>query len=180
MNRRSILIVEDDANLRETLRVEFMDRGFLVTCIDSFAQFSQFHGIDFDYALIDLRVGGENGLRFLQSFLKSNSNCKSVVLTGYGSIATAVLAMKLGACDYLTKPASIDDILASFEQNHDRSGQSNGFIQVDNIPSLARKEREYIEAVLAECDGNITKAARKLGLYRQSLQRKLRKYPPKE
>ena len=98
-------------------------------------------------------------------------------MTGYGSIATAVQATKLGAAHYLTKPVDIDEV--------ERALQSEEYAN-EEVPiptefqSLYRREREYIEFVLAECDGNISQAARRLGLHRQSLQRKLRKYPPRK
>jgi len=98
-----------------------------------------------------------------------------VLLTGYASVATAVEAMKLGAHHYLTKPCDPDAIEEAF-------GKDKGDPMVvvpENPPSLARHEREYIEYVLAATGGNISEAARRLGLHRQSLQRKLRKYPPR-
>ena len=98
-----------------------------------------------------------------------------VVLTGYGSIATAVQATKLGACDYLTKPVDIDALERAFLGDETGGGE----IPIpEEFPSLYRHEREYIEYVLAECGGNISQAARRLGLHRQSLQRKLRKFTP--
>jgi two-component system, response regulator RegA len=98
-----------------------------------------------------------------------------VVLTGYGSIATALEAVRLGATHYLTKPADIDDICAAFE----RAKQPAGWpVAIEhNVPSLARAEWEHINRVLTDCGGNISQAARLLGLHRRSLQRKLSKYP---
>jgi len=111
--QKSLLIAEDDLNLRETLCRELSERGFQVTTIDTLGQLKDLGHVSIDYALIDLRIGSENGLRFVQNLMLANNSCKIVVLTGYGTIATAVMAMKLGAVDYLTKPASIDDILAA-------------------------------------------------------------------
>ncbi len=97
-----------------------------------------------------------------------------IVLTGYGSIATAVKATKLGATAYLTKPVEAEEIERAF-----LGEETDEDIPIpDEFQSLYRHEREYIEYVLAECDGNISQAARRLGLHRQSLQRKLRKYTP--
>ena len=99
-----------------------------------------------------------------------------VVLTGYGSIATAVQATKLGARQYLTKPVDIDELERALLADDDAEGQ----VPIpEEFQSLDRHEREYIEYVLAECGGNISQAARRLGLHRQSLQRKLRKYTPR-
>ena len=100
---------------------------------------------------------------------------KAVVLTGYGSIASAVEAIKLGARHYLTKPVDPDAIEQAFE----RERGDPSVLVPDQPPSLALHEREYIEYVLASTGGNISEAARRLGLHRQSLQRKLRKYPPR-
>jgi two-component system response regulator RegA len=98
-----------------------------------------------------------------------------VVLTGYGSIATALDALRLGAVHYLTKPADVDDILAGFA----RAGLAPGEVPETSheVPSLARVEWEHINRVLADSGGNISEAARRLGLHRRSLQRKLSKYP---
>jgi len=96
-----------------------------------------------------------------------------VIVTGYGSIATAVEAMRLGARDYLTKPAHADRILAAFDTEPEPTG---GPIEFE-IPSLAKLEREHIERVLRECSGNVSKAARALGMHRRTLQYKLAKFP---
>ena len=96
-----------------------------------------------------------------------------VVLTGYGSIPTAVEAVRRGAINYLTKPLDADQILAAFDKESEPAS-------VDGIPSLARVEWEHIQRILHDCDGNISLAARKLGLHRRSLQRKLSKLPPLE
>jgi two-component system response regulator RegA len=97
-----------------------------------------------------------------------------VVLTGYGSIATAVEAMRLGARDYLTKPANADRILAAFDTDPEPMQE----MEFD-IPTLAKLEREHIERVLTECNGNVSRAARALGVHRRTLQYKLAKFPVK-
>jgi two-component system, response regulator RegA len=103
-----------------------------------------------------------------------------VVLTGYGSIATAVEATRRGAVDYLTKPADADQILAAFEKSGKKSAAKNAAAEVASAPSLARVEWEHIQRILTDCGGNISQAARVLGIHRRSLQRKLSKYPPDE
>jgi two-component system, response regulator RegA len=102
---------------------------------------------------------------------------KIVVLTGYGSIATAMEAVRLGATGYITKPADVDDVLAAFAR-----GDAAAVPPVAGYaaPSLARAEWEHINRVLADCDGNISEAARRLKIHRRSLQRKLQKRPPKD
>ena len=99
-----------------------------------------------------------------------------VVLTGYGSIATAVDAVKLGATHYLPKPADADEILAAFDA---RGGRRRAPRRREfPAPSLARAEWEHIQRVLGDCGGNVSEAARRLGMHRRSLQLKLRKHPP--
>jgi len=98
-----------------------------------------------------------------------------VVLTGYGSIATALEAVRLGATHYLTKPADVDEILAGFARAEDRVGAEAP--PADTTPTLARVEWEHINRVLADSGGNVSKAARILGIHRRSLQRKLSKFP---
>jgi two-component system response regulator RegA len=101
-----------------------------------------------------------------------------VVLTGYGSIATAVDAVRLGASHYLPKPADADEIIAAFSRDEREPllGTADDF----KAPSLARAEWEHISRVLSDCGGNISEAARRLGMHRRSLQLKLKKYPPRE
>ncbi len=104
-----------------------------------------------------------------------------VILTGYGSIATAVEAVRGGAINYLSKPLDADQILAAFEgegEGHAQNGAAAGAEAGETTPSLARVEYEHIQRILADCDGNISLAARKLGIHRRSLQRKLSKLPP--
>ncbi len=123
-------------------------------------------------AIVDLRMPGGSGLDLLAEMLTRLPELEVVMLTGYGSIATAVEAVKRGAVNYLAKPADVDMILAAFEEAGDR--------EVDyEPPSLARTEWEHIQRVLEDCDGNVSQAARKLGLHRRTLQRKLQKYPPR-
>ena len=123
-------------------------------------------------AVVDLRMPGGSGLDLIPELLKANPDMDIVVLTGYGSIATALEATRRGAMDYLTKPADADQILAVFENEED------ALPAADTTPSLARVEWEHIQRVLSDCGGNVAKAARTLGVHRRSLQRKLLKHPP--
>lgn len=175
LTRKRVLIAEDDAGFRETLALEFEDLGYDVSVAASCEEFGAFARHDFDYAIVDLKLGTDNGLRIVESLSREGDNCRTVVLTGYGSIATAVQATKLGAVDYLMKPASTARILAALTE----SDEASSFDVVDAQPlSLARLEREHIENVIASCHGNISRAASQLGMHRQSLQRKLRKFTP--
>lgn len=167
----TLLILEDDQTFAEALAGEFRERGSQVHSCHSLKalrmMFKDRPAID--HAIVDLKLQGESGLEAV-SFIKSqNPECKILVLTGYGSIATAVQAMKLGAVNYIAKPASIEDIAAAF------LGQVHT-IEDCARPSLYRHEREYIEKIVSDYAGNISQAAKALGIHRQSLQRKLRKF----
>lgn len=174
-NGRSLLIVEDNDRFAETLASEFRDRGYAVQRAQDLSSIAAIPDLDVQFAVVDLRLGADSGLDAIQAILSRSPKAKIVVLTGYGSIATAVKATKLGAVGYLMKPADVDQVERAF------NGEE---LDDDEVPipsefqSLYRHEREYIEFVLAECKGNISQAARRLGLHRQSLQRKLRKYTP--
>jgi len=173
-----LLIVDDDDNFRTTLTVEFTSRGYEVTAVASAEEFSRVRPVQCAFALIDLKLERESGLRVLRELLEDSPSCRAVIMSGYGSIATAVTAIKLGAHDYLVKPMSVAAVEDAFLRDGQRQTEITGKIQDAEVPSLARHEREYVEYVLAQCGGNISEAARRLGLHRQSLQRKLRKYPP--
>jgi len=117
---------------------------------------------------------GRSGLELVRALHDIDRATRIVVLTGYGSIATALEAVRLGATHYLTKPADVDEIIAAFDRRTDAEVPITDAAQT---PSLARVEWEHIHRVLTDCDGNITKAAERLGIHRRSLQRKLAKYP---
>jgi len=170
-----LLIVEDDQRFADTLAAELRDRGYQVDWLDSLAAVREQPVLDYRYALVDLRLRLDNGLDVIVELKRRTPRISVVVLTGYGSIATAVKATKLGATGYLMKPVDLDEVERLF------AGEDPDSEEVpipDQFQSLYRHEREYIEYVLAECGGNISQAARRLGLHRQSLQRKLRKYTP--
>jgi len=172
---RSLLIVEDNDRFAETLASEFRDRGYAVQRASGLSSIASIKKLDVQYAVVDLRLGADSGLDAIQSILARSPKARIVVLTGYGSIATAVKATKLGAVGYLMKPADVDQVERALNgENLD----DNEIPIPSEFQSLYRHEREYIEFVLAECNGNISQAARRLGLHRQSLQRKLRKYTP--
>ncbi len=167
-----LLIVEDDPNFRETLAIEFQERHYrLETAADSSSLESVLKEIEhFRFALVDLRLKGDSGLDLIASILFHSPTCRVVILTGYGSIATAVEAVKRGAVNYLTKPATIERI----EQALWMDGETRSIDENEPL-SLDRHEQEYLEYVLLQCQGNISQAARWLGIHRQSLQRKLKR-----
>src|SRR5262249_4701227 len=121
-----------------------------------------------ELALVDLRLPGASGLDLVKQLKDLDSGTNIVVLTGYGSIATAIESLQRGATNYLTKPVDADQILAAFD-NGRRDSPS------PSAQPLARVEWEHIQRVLNDCDGNVSQAARVLGLHRRSLQRKLSK-----
>ena len=125
-----------------------------------------------ELAVVDLRLPGQSGLEVVRDLKALDPTTDIVVLTGYGSIATAVESVRLGARTYLTKPADADQVLAAFGGHADSTGPTTA-----SVPSLARVEWEHINRVLADCGGNISQAARLLGIHRRSLQRKLAKRP---
>jgi two-component system response regulator RegA len=170
----TLLVVEDDDFLRERLVRAFCDRGFLAQGAASLGEARRLSEEAPEYAVVDLRLGEESGLEALKALLAKDPATRVVVLTGYGSIATAVEAMRLGAVHYLTKPADADQIVSALQ----RGTPSEAVPPTSEPLSLARAEWEHINHVLLSVSGNISEAARRLGLHRRSLQRKLAKYPP--
>lgn len=178
-SRPSILIVDDDRVLRDRLARAFVDRGYDARVAGSHAEAIRLAKLDSpEMAVVDLRMPGGSGLEVVRDLKAADATTRIVVVTGYGSISTAVEAMRLGATYYLPKPADADDILAAFARGEAPPLDPPG---VDiPAPSLARAEYEHIQRVLADCRGNVSEAARKLGLHRRSLQRKLQKFPPRQ
>ena len=172
----SILIVDDDAPLRARLAQAFTERGFeTISAADHEEALAMARRRPLDRAVVDLRMPGPGGLVVVGDLIAVRPQLAVVVVTGYGSIATAVEAMRLGARDYLTKPAHADQILAAFDGEHETPSAEPEY----QVPSLAKVEREHIERVLQECNGNISMAARVLGMHRRTLQYKLAKFPVK-
>ncbi len=168
------LVVDDDERFRERLQKALLSRGYPVLSAadhESAMCLAATHQIE--RAIVDLRMPGASGLSLIVDLLERQPDIEIVVLTGYGSIATAVEAMRRGARDYLNKPCHADRILMAFDAEPD-----GPLPKVDyEIPSLARIEREHIERVLNECNGNVSKTARVLGMHRRTLQHKLAKFP---
>ena len=170
----SLLIVEDDAVLRGRLARAFRERGYDVReAPDGEAALQAARTDPPEHAVVDLRMPGLSGLDVVQGLKQIEPSTIVVVLTGYGSIATALEAVRLGATHYLTKPADADEIVAAFSKDRAPAPPPDEAAP----PSLARVEWEHINRVLADCGGNVSQAARLLGIHRRSLQRKLSKYP---
>ena len=173
-DRPSLLLVDDDATFRAVLTEAFEKRGYMVrTAHDVPSGLGAATDDPPEFAVIDLKMPGPSGLELVQKLKQLDENTRIVVLTGYASIATAVEAIKLGAVHYLAKPADADEILAAF---HRTAGDAA--LPVEPKPlSVARLEWEHIQKVLSECQGNISETARRLGMHRRTLQRKLFKRP---
>jgi two-component system response regulator RegA len=174
----SLLIVDDDEVFRDRLARALEKRGYAVRTAANYEQAMEAAESDSpELAIVDLRMPGRSGLELVRDLRHNDDTTRVLVLTGYGSIATAVDAMKLGATHYLAKPADADDIIAAFAR--DASSPLSSTAGNETAPSLARAEWEHINRVLSDCGGNISEAARRLGIHRRSLQRKLQKYPPR-
>jgi two-component system response regulator RegA len=169
-----LLLVDDDDTFRGVLSAALARRGYKVaTAADAAEAIALAGGQRFDYAVVDLRMPGPSGLTVVEALVRDQPGIRIVVLTGYASIATAVEAIKLGAVHYLTKPADADEVIQAFTR---QTGDVHAPVP-DTPPSVGRVEWEHIQRVLADCDGNISEAARKLGMHRRTLQRKLHKRP---
>jgi two-component system response regulator RegA len=175
----TILIVDDDEPLRRRVARALQERGWTThtaaSVDDALAHLDQ--GPLPERAIIDLRMPDKLGLELVAALHERSPLTKILMLTGYGSIASTVDALRLGAIQVLPKPADADDILLAFaraEAPVPLPAEEPAY----ETPSLARAEWEHIHRVLADCDGNISEAARRLGLHRRSLQRKLQKYSP--
>ena len=169
-----LLLVDDDEVYCGILARALARRGFDVSVAysrqDALARAAETVP---DLAVVDLRIGADSGLELIPELLGVNPVVRIIVLTGYASIATAVEAIKLGAVQYLTKPADAEDILTAVQRE---TGAPDVALRNKPLP-LARLEWEHIQKTLAECDGNISAAARRLGMHRRTLQRKLQKRP---
>lgn len=170
----TILVVEDDDAFRAILVQALDARGYDARGVDDASSAIAAARQDSpEMAIVDLRLGDESGLDVVRELKAIDPSTAIVVLTGYGSIATALESIRLGAVHYLTKPTDPDRILAAFERGLAARPRD---LPIDT-PSLARVEWEHLQRVLTDCNGNISEAARELGLHRRSLQRKLAKRP---
>ena len=175
----SDLLVDDDQRLRSRMVRAFAERGYETYEAGDYDEAVAIASDEStELAVVDLRMPGKSGLELVRDLHRIDKATKIVVLTGYGSIATALEAVRLGATHYLTKPADVDEVIAAFDRQTDPPVEvPTGSEALPDTPSLARVEWEHIQRVLTDCDGNITKAAERLGIHRRSLQRKLAKFP---
>lgn len=171
-----VLIVEDDATAASLLARALRGRGYLAETAASVEQaLAVSASAPLKAAIVDLRLDKDSGLRLVPELVSRHPGIRVLVLTGYASVATAVQAIKMGATDYLAKPAGVTEILRALGVDPLHPG---GEAPLER-PSFRRFEWEYIQRVLAEHDGNVSKTARILGMPRRTLQRKLAKRPAK-
>jgi two-component system response regulator RegA len=171
---QSVLVVDDDDAFRTRLAKGLADRGFDVrTAGDASEALEVARSDPPEVAIVDLRMPGESGLTLVDGLKAIDATTRVVVLTGWGSIGTAVDAIKRGASHYLQKPVTVDALVGSI-LGDDAQSPAPG----DELPTLGRLEWEYIQRVMAECGDNVSEAARRLHMHRRSLQRKLQKRPP--
>ena len=170
------LIVDDDTIFCEVLASALENRNYSSKQANDFIQAQEMvQSWRPDYAIVDLRIGNDSGLKGCEMLLEKHPNIRIVMLTGFASIATAVEAIKLGVTQYLTKPTDLDTIINALKQD-----EADPEIEIASTPlSVKRLEWEHLQKVLYENDGNVTKAAKKLNMHRRTLQRKLQKKPVK-
>ncbi len=171
----SLLVVDDDAPFRQRLSRAMEKRGFAPVMAESVAEgLAVVRSTPPAYAVVDLRLEDGNGLDVVEALREVRPEAKAVVLTGYGAIATAVAAVKIGATDYLSKPADAEDVLnALLSRGGDKPPPP------ENPMSADRVRWEHIQRVFELCDRNVSETARRLNMHRRTLQRILAKRSPR-
>jgi two-component system, response regulator RegA len=172
---RTLLIVEDDKSFLQRLARAMESRGFSVAIAESVAD--GLHAVDLAppaYAVVDMRLADGNGLDVISALKKRRPEARAIILTGYGNIATAVNAVKLGAVDYLSKPADADDVVAALFALDGKKVEPP-----DNPMSADRVRWEHIQRIYELCGRNVSETARRLNMHRRTLQRILAKRAPK-
>lgn len=173
----SLLLVDDDDVFCHVMAGALRKRGYRVNVAHNAVEgIHMANACHPEYAVVDLKMPGDSGLVLVQQLVALDPELRIVVLTGYGSIATAVEAIKLGATHYLAKPADADQVLHAL---HRGEGNPNLDISASAL-SVGRVEWEYIQKALADHDGNISATARALKMHRRTLQRKLAKRPVRD
>jgi two-component system, response regulator RegA len=172
---RSLLILDDDKPFLHRLARAMEARGFVVTQCESVAE--GLAALDVSapaFAIIDMRLGDGNGLDVIQRLKEARPEARGIILTGYGNIATAVTAVKLGAFDYLAKPADADEIYHALMATAIDKPDAQ-----ENPMSADRVRWEHIQRVFESCDRNVSETARRLNMHRRTLQRILAKRAPR-
>jgi two-component system response regulator RegA len=175
-DERVLILVEDDEGFARTLKRSFERRGYSVLLAGGFDRMAELlQSQSPGYAVVDLKLEGASGLACVEALHAHDPEMLIVVLTGFASIATAVEAIKLGACHYLAKPSNTDDIEEAFQK-----AEGNAEVALTERPtSIKTLEWERIHQTLVETDFNISETARRLGMHRRTLARKLEKRPVK-
>jgi len=172
---RSLLIVEDDKSFLQRLARAMEARGFVVTTAESVAEgLLQVEKSTPAFAVVDMRLGDGNGLDVISAMKRRRPEARAIILTGYGNIATAVNAVKLGAVDYLAKPVDADDVVAALLAFDDKKIEPP-----ENPMSADRVRWEHIQRIYELCGRNVSETARRLNMHRRTLQRILAKRAPK-
>jgi two-component system, response regulator RegA len=172
---RSLLIVEDDKSFLQRLARAMEGRGFAVTTAQSVAEgLQQVERAAPAFAVVDMRLADGNGLDVVSALKKRRPDARTIVLTGYGNIATAVNAVKLGAVDYLAKPADADDVVAALLASEGRKPEPP-----EHPMSADRVRWEHIQRIYELCGRNVSETARRLNMHRRTLQRILAKRAPR-
>src|SRR3977135_128714 len=172
---RTLLIVEDDKSFLQRLARAMESRGFAVTTAESGSDgLPQSASRAPAYAVVDMRLGDGNGLDVISALKRRRPDARAIILTGYGNIATAVNAVKIGAVDYLSKPVDADDVVAALLALDGRKAEPP-----ENPMSADRVRWEHIQRIYELCGRNVSETARRLNMHRRTLQRILAKRAPK-
>lgn len=172
---KSLLVVDDDKVFCDRLARAMASRGFVARTAASVAEaLAAIEAAPPAFAVIDLRLGDGSGLDVMRALKSRRQDARGVILTGYGAIATAVMAVKLGAFDYLAKPANADDVVAAL-----MAGRLDGPSEREPPMSADRVRWEHIQRIYESCDRNVSETARQLNMHRRTLQRILAKRAPK-
>jgi two-component system response regulator RegA len=172
---RTVLVVEDDKSFLQRLAKALEQRGFTVATAESVADgLAELERLAPAFAVVDMRLGDGNGLDVISALKRSRPEARGIILTGYGNIATAVNAVKLGAVDYLAKPVDADDVVAAL------LAHENTTIELPENPMSADRVRwEHIQRIYELCGRNVSETARRLSMHRRTLQRILAKRAPR-
>jgi two-component system response regulator RegA len=172
---RTLLIVEDDKSFLQRLARAMEGRGFTVTTAESIAEgLASLESTTPAFAVVDMRLGDGNGLDVISALKQRRPDARAIILTGYGNIATAVNAVKLGAVDYMAKPVDADDVVAAL-----LAREGAAVVPPENPMSADRVRWEHIQRIYELCGRNVSETARRLNMHRRTLQRILAKRAPK-
>jgi two-component system response regulator RegA len=172
---RTLLIVEDDKPFLQRLARAMEGRGFTVATAETIAEgLSYLEDASPAFAVVDMRLADGNGLEVISALKRRRPDARGIVLTGYGNIATAVNAIKMGAVDYLAKPVDADDVVAALLAIEGKAAEPP-----ENPMSADRVRWEHIQRIYELCSRNVSETARRLNMHRRTLQRILAKRAPK-